>query len=157
MNAEQLLSPWRFCHVLAGARYAHVRGSWEGSAFRSHPCGLLVGNMRLANHWHVDNYCDIVLGTTDKWRLGQQDSLSYGDPFPHPIDGEEIVVWRNGRWQSDELREKLEDRVVAILNRTLADTAAVDSWTRAIELHAAHCRQQRQADVTRKALAAAGV
>lgn len=155
MDAKQLLSPRRFCEVLAAVRSANVRGSWSGSAFRSHPCGLLVGNMRLANHWHVNNYCDIVLGTTDKWRLGQNEPAAYGDPFPHCIDGEEVTVWCNGEWISEQYREALESRVVAILNRALADIAAAQSWKRVLEIQASESAAQKRAAVAKAALALA--
>jgi hypothetical protein len=155
MNADQLLKPWRFCQILARARSARVRGSWNGSAFRSHPCGLLVGNIKLANHWHVDDYCTITIGTIDKWKAGCDDSFSHGDPFPRPIDGKEIIVWANGRWQKDEFRASLESKVVSILNRALADVAAVESWNGAIEAHSRFCTAQKRAQETGAALSLA--
>jgi hypothetical protein len=155
MDAQRLLRPSTFCDVLARARSAKVRGWWDGSAFRNHPCGLLVGNIRLANHWHVDNACSIVISTSDKWRLGSDDSFGYGDPFPKPIDGEVVSVWYSGRWVSEEYRAALEEKVVAILNRALADSAAADSWKAAIEAHANFCYRQKRDSVSKQALALA--
>ena len=156
MNAKQLLHPTRFCNVLADARSANVRGSWEGSAYRSHPCGLIVGNMKLTNYWNVNDYCSIVLGTTDKWRMGQNEPACHGDPHPHPIDGEEVRVWYSGRWESEEFRAALEDKVVAILNRALADVAAAQSWKRVIEMHAHEVAAKKRAATAHAALTLAG-
>jgi hypothetical protein len=111
--------------------------------------------MRLANHWHVDDYCDIVLGTTDKWKLGQNEPAAYGDPFPHSIDGQEIVVWRNGKWLSDEFREALEVKVVSVLTRALVDIASAESWSGAIKAHNQFCAAQKRARETSAALALA--
>lgn len=155
MNASQLLVPSMFCNVLARARSARVRGWWDGSAYRSHPCGLLVGNMKLTNYWNVNDYCSIVIATTDKWRLGLDNPAVYGDPHPHPIDGTEVRVWYSGQWESEEFREKLEGRVVAILNRALADIAAADSWKRVIDMQAAQAEESKRAAIARVALSLA--
>lgn len=155
MNAEQLLRPWRFNQILARARSAKVPGAWSGSAFRRHPCGLLVGNMRLANHWHVDDYCSIVIGTTNKWSSYCTDSFSYGDPYPHPVEGAEVQIWCNGRWVSEEFQDALEEKVVAILNRALTQSAARESWDKAVEAHAQFCYRQKAEATKTAALALA--
>lgn len=157
MESTKLFSPHRFCRILAEARSAKVRGSWEGSAFRSHPCGLIVGNMKLTNYWNVNDYCSIVLGTTDKWRMGQNNPACGGDPHPHPIDGAEVRVWYSGRWESEEFRTALEGKVVAILNRALVEIAARKSWDLAIVEHANYCVKKKHAEVARVALNLAGV
>lgn len=154
-NAAQIFTPSRFCRILARARSANIPGSWEGSAYRSHPCGLIAGNIRLDNHWHVDDVSTIYIATTDKWRAGCQDSFANGDPFPKPVDGELIQVWYSGRWKSEAYREALEGKVVAILNRALAQIAAVESWSAAIEAHAAYCKANERAKVESAALALA--
>lgn len=156
MNAEKLLKPSRFCNILADARSAKVPGWWDGSAFRSHPCGLIVGNMKLTNHWNVNDYCSIVLGTTNKWYMGKNDPFCHGDPHPHPIDGAEVRVWYSGRWESEEFRAALEDKVVAILNRALVEIAARKSWDLAIAAHANYCSKKERAEIARAALNLAG-
>ena len=155
MNATKLLRPSTFCNVLARARSARVRGWWDGSAYQSHPCGLLVGNMKLTNYWNVNDYCSIVIATSDKWGLGQKDPAMGGDPHPHPIDGTEVRVWWSGKWESDEFREMLEGRVVAILNRALADAAASEGWKRVIEIQARETAAAKRAAIERAALALA--
>jgi hypothetical protein len=155
MNATQLLRPSTFCNVLARARSARARGWWDGSAYRSHPCGLLVGNMNLTNYWNVNDYCSIVIATSDKWKLGMDNPAVSGDPHPHPIDGTEVRVWSNGRWESEEFRVALEDRVVAILNRALADAAAAESWKRVLDMHAQETSAKKRSAIERAALALA--
>lgn len=155
MNTEKLLRPSIFCGVLARARSARVRGWWDGSAYQSHPCGLLVGNMKLTNYWNVNDYCSVVIATTDKWRLGMNNPAVRGDPHPHPIDGSEVRVWSDGRWASEEFREKLEGRVVTILNRALSDAAAAESWKRVIDMQAHETSARKRFEIEQAALALA--
>jgi hypothetical protein len=117
---------------------------------------LLVGNIKLSNHWHVDDNCSIAISTSDRWIAGCNDSFSHGDPYPRPADdNKEIVVWANGKWQREDFRASLEAKIVGILNRTLADIAAVESWKEAVEMHGRFCQAQKRAAETNAALALA--
>lgn len=84
-----------------------------------------------------------------------QNPAAYGDPFPRCIDGEEVTVWSDGRWQSEAFREALENRVVAILNRALAEVAAVQSWKHVIEICDRDAEMKRRAETANAALALA--
>lgn len=110
-----------FCSLLAAARFHKFPGSWSGSAFRHHPCGVIEGTIKLTNEWNVNDYCSIAITDGDGWRNDYcTNSCAYGNPNPRPQNGVEIVVWREGRWVSKELREALEPRVNDLLQRMRA-------------------------------------
>lgn len=105
------------CQLLAQCREYKVPGWWDGSAFRSHPVGLIAGTIKLTNHWHCDDLCTIELTDGDEWdRNVCNDSRAYGNPHPKPVSGAAISVWRCGKWAKPEFEEALKSRVVALLS-----------------------------------------
>jgi hypothetical protein len=105
-----------FCNLLAEARQCGFSKRWEGSAFRNHPCGIVSGTIKMTNHWHVSDDCDIAITDGDGWNLDVcRDSFAYGNPHPQPINGTAIMVWSCGRWKSPEYELALKERVLAIL------------------------------------------
>lgn len=115
--AKALASPAEFCALMAQARKFKFPGWWDGSAFRSHPVGIISGTIKMTNFWHVDHMCSITITDGDGWnRSVCQDSCAYGDPHPRPVSGREIVVWDNGSWASAGTQAALEPKVLEILS-----------------------------------------
>lgn len=116
---DALLSPSVMCNLLNAARCARFPGYWEGSAFRSHPCGIISGVIKFTNDWHCDDYCSIAI-TDGEWsRDFCRDSRAYGDPHPRATNGNAVSVWsgcgKSARWASEEMRAKLESKLLAVL------------------------------------------
>lgn len=113
-----------FCQLLAEARQYQVPGWWDGSAFRSHPCGLVEGTVKLTNHWHVDNLATIYITDGEGWDLDVcKDSRAHGNPDPQPIKGKPFQVWYCGKWVNDMVRLQVEPRALAILSRAAEQIA----------------------------------
>ena len=93
-----------FCNILASARQINFPGWWEGSAYRCHPVGVICGGLLLANHWSTYKYCHASIATEpdEGWKPGLNAPASWGDPFPHPKNGKEIKVYRDGHWCFDD-------------------------------------------------------
>lgn len=135
-----------FCNLVAAARVCRFPGYWEGSAFRRHPCGVIEGAIKLTNHWHVDDHCDIAISSGTGWTRPANDSFGHGDPHPRPINGGEVVVWRCGQWKTEEFRAALEPKVLALLTCMAehverAEAAAQAAEAERIEKAAAARRQ----------------
>ena len=126
-GVDYLATAEAFCNLVARARTAKFPGHWSGSAFRHHPCGVIEGLMKLTNEWHVDDYCSIAITDGEGWSRDYcTDSFSRcGNPCPQPINGSEVVVWRNGRWVNDRFRQALEPKARDLLGRMEAHVAAV--------------------------------
>lgn len=115
--AKALTSPEEFCTLMAQARNFKFPGWWDGSAFRSHPVGIISGTIKMTNFWHVNDLCQIEITDGDGWnRSVCQDSCAYGDPHPRPVNGREIVVWNNGSWRDAGTQAALEPKVLKILS-----------------------------------------
>lgn len=143
-----------FCNLLSQARQYRARGWWDGSAFRRHPCGLVVDTIKLTNHWHVDDLCDITVTDGAGWdtRSVCQDSFAHGDPHPRPVEGGALQVWRCGRWADPLYEEQLKTRLLAIL------TAAAEHVQQAQEReHAEQEAARAEALVKHQQLAAAAL
>ena len=111
-NAEAM------CDLLNDARCSHFPGYWEGSAYRYHPCGIIVGTIKFTNHWNTNNYCDIIITDGTGWdRNICRSPAAYGNPYPKPIDGIAIPILGEGRWRTEVARENLEAQVLAILTQ----------------------------------------
>lgn len=111
-----LKSQSAFCKLLAEARQLGFSKCWSGSAYRSHPCGIIDGTIKMTNHWHVDDDCTIAITDGDGWSLDIcRDSFANGNPHPQPIKGTAIAVWSCGRWKSPEYEQALKERVLSIL------------------------------------------
>lgn len=147
------------CQLLAQCREHRVPGWWEGSAFRAHPVGLIVGTIKLTNFWHVDDLCSIEITDGDGWNRNVcMDSCAYGDPHPKPINGRAIRAWRCGAFASPEIEAKLRPRLLEILTsaaehieQSVADTKA------AAEAHAERAAAVHQAATAAALAKAAGV
>lgn len=114
--ANALVSSHVFCQLMADARTYRHPLHWEGSSFRSHPVGVIVGTVRLANHWHVENLCTVYITDGEGWdRNVCQDSCAHGNSYPRAIGGAEIQVWRCGQWATPEFEEALKPRLLGIL------------------------------------------
>lgn len=158
--AKALASPAEFCALMAQAREFKFPGWWDGSAFRSHPVGIISGTIKMTNFWHVDDLCQIEITDGDGWdRSVCQDSRAHGDPHPRPVSGREIVVWDNGSWASAGTQAALEPKVLEVLS-VLALHVQEAKAARDVEAarrHASSIEAQRQAEQTAiaKALAPA--
>jgi len=144
------------CDLLADCRTHGVPGWWDGSAFRSHPVGLIVGTIKFTNQWRTDNGCDIQITDGDGWDLRVcQDSWGGGSPHPKPINGSAVTVWERGSWRSDEFREALQARVLEILTSAAEhiETARQEK-KRAAEAKAARAKEEADA-AARQALSLA--
>ena len=116
-----------FCQLLAQCREFKVPGWWDGSAYRCHPVGLIVGAFKFTNHWHVDQLCTIEITDGSGWdRNVCQDSFAHSSPHPKPVGGSAVQVWRCGDWSAAEFAESLTSTVLEIL------TAAAEHIERAI-------------------------
>jgi hypothetical protein len=121
-----LKSPSLFCNLLSDARSARFPGYWSGSAFRSHPCGVIEGTIKMTNHWRTDNSCDIAITDGEGWsRDYSTDSFGHGSPHPQAIGGKAYRVWDHGRWLNDEAKATLEQRVTDLLTRMAEHVANV--------------------------------
>lgn len=154
--AVDYFSPRTFNSILNEARLSGVRGAWSGSAFRSHPCGIVRGNIKLTNYWHVDDICSICITDGDGWSMDIcRESCAHGNPHPQPINGRSISVWSNGRWQGDEYRGALETTVLAILRSAHEHILRSNNWKVAEASHAAHVKRILAAQASAIALAKA--
>lgn len=114
--ALALMNSQAMCDLLAACRTHRVPGWWDGSAFRSHPVGLIVGVVKLTNHWHVDHLCTIDITDGTGWdRNVCQDSCAHGNPHPRQMGGGAVQVWRCGAWASPDLEAALRPRLMQIL------------------------------------------
>lgn len=126
-----------FCNLLYQARQYRASGWWDGSAFRRHPCGLIVDTIKLTNHWHVDDLCTIEITDGAGWNRNVcQDSFAHGDPHPRPIEGGELQVWRCGCWADPLYEEQLKRRVLVILTAA-AEHVQQAQWRERAEQEAA--------------------
>lgn len=146
-RAERALaSSESMCNLLAQCRQYRVPGWWDGSAFRSHPVGLIVGAIKLTNYWHVDNLCTIEITDGAGWsRDVCRDSRAYGNPHPQPIDGKSVQAWRCGSFGSPEIREALTPRLLEILTAAAAHIQrASDAERVAAEAAAEESKRSRE-------------
>lgn len=112
----------RFCDLLAEARRLGVRGAWEGSAFRDHPCGVIRDGLIFTNDWHVDDFCSIraMKAPAEPIPGWCQDSLAYRSPHPLPPSGT-VEVWRNGRWLLDGPWQEKASKIIDDIQREVCD------------------------------------
>ena len=146
-RAERALkSSQAMCELLAQCRQYRVAGWWDGSAFRSHPVGLISGAIKLTNHWHVDNLCTIEITDGAGWdRAVCQDSRAYGNPHPKPINGKAVQAWRCGSFESPEIAEALTSRLLELLTAAAeCIQRASDAERVAAEAAAAESRRRRE-------------
>jgi hypothetical protein len=132
-----------FCNLIAQARRYKAHGCWEGSAFRSHPCGLVADTIKLTNHWHVDNLGTVYITDGAGWdtRSICRDSCAHGDPHPHAIGGSELQVWRCGRWADAAYEQALRPRLLEILTAAARHVEAAQAEER---------RQQEESSAARE-------
>lgn len=97
-------APDRFNNALAAARRHKLRGWWQGSAFRSHPCGVIRNGIIFANQWNTNGYCyaEVILDPTSPIRFGQNDPAVSGDPYPRPERGGTLRVYYTGQWSQED-------------------------------------------------------
>jgi len=123
MNSEELAknalsNNCLFCNLLADARRYEFPGWWHGSAYCSHPVGVIEGTIKLTNYWTVGDSCSIHITDGDGWNRNVAMNPRYdGNPHPQPINGSSIEVWRSGEWVNETFTAKLEQRVLDILTR----------------------------------------
>lgn len=153
-----LSNPNVMCSILSEARTYRFPGYWNGSAFRSHPCGIIVGTIKLTNDWHCDDYCSITITDGEGWRSDYcRESCAHGDPHPRPIGGTEIQVWsgcgRSGQWTSEAARVRMEDKIVEILTGAAEFIAAAKTEQEERGRREAETRRVAQANQLNAALA----
>jgi hypothetical protein len=124
-----------FCNLTSAARSRKFPGYWEGSAFRRHPCGVIEGVIKLTNHWHVDNHCDVQITDGEGWnRSVCQDSFGHGDPYPSVLGtGSVLIVWRSGQWVDPEYQAALEPKLLDLLTRMARHIEAAEERQRVEE------------------------
>ena len=159
--AKALTSSAAFCNLMAQARQYKFPGWWDGSAFRSHPVGIISGTIKMTNFWHVDDMCSIAITNGDGWnRSACQGSRAYGDPHPRPNSGREIVVWDNGSWASVGTQAALEPKVLEILSALALHIEQAEEAQRAKEAERkeldAQARLEAEQIAIAKALATTG-
>jgi hypothetical protein len=129
--ALSLTSAYLFCNLTSAARSRKFPGYWEGSAFRRHPCGVIEGVIKLTNHWHVDNHCDVQITDGSGWdRRVSQDSFGYDSPHPKPIGGTSVTVWSGGQWSREDFRQALEPKLLDLLTRMAQHVAEAEERER---------------------------
>lgn len=139
-----LVSQDECCNLLAQARQYKAPGWWQGSAFRSHPCGLVVDTIKLTNHWHVDQLCTIQITDGAGWDTRNicRDSFAHGDPHPRPIEGRALQVWRCGRWSDVSYEQALRARLLEILTAAARHVEAARAEEARREQEAAAARER---------------
>ncbi len=113
----------RFCDAIAKARIYKLRGMMEGSAFRSHPVFVFRRNILLCNEWHRDDLCFAQVFTHHPvtFKPWCNEPAAYGDPYPHPENGQAVRVYAHGRWLEEgpwraailEILDELEAEIAA--------------------------------------------
>lgn len=146
-----------FCNLLAQARQYKAPGWWEGSAFRRHPCGLVADTIKLTNHWHVDDLCDICITDGAGWDVRNvcRDSFSHSDPHPQPIEGGSLQVWRCGRWADAQYEQALRPKLLEILTAAATHVEAAEGRERQREEAERLQAAERHAALTANAIAKA--
>lgn len=158
--AQALTSSAAFCRLMAQARQYNFPGWWDGSAFRSHPVGIISGTIKMTNFLHVGDTCKIEITDGDGWnRFVCQDSCAHGDPHPRPISGRGIVVWDNGSWANAGTQVALEPKVLEILSALALHIEQAEAAQRAKEAERkaldAQARHEAEEIAIAKALAPA--
>ena len=150
-----LTRPSAFCHLMAQARDFKVPGWWDGSAYRSHPCGFFAEGLIFTNEWHRDDYCSIRAMRNPSEPLGRwcHDSFAHGNPHPSPASGTE-VVWSNGKWCLHGPWVQKAERILASLALAVSARAGGERLRKAAIAHAA--AEQRKASLSALAAAHAG-
>ena len=141
----------RFCDILADARHYRLPGAWSGSAFRSHPCGVVRNGIIFANAWNTNNYChaEVLLDPTSPIKPGMNAPAAYGDPYPHPERGGTLRVYWTGSWSGDDgpWRKIIVDTLAELVAEIEVAKAAKAERDRleAEAAQAAHAARVRQA------------
>jgi hypothetical protein len=147
----------RFCRILADARHLKLPGHWSGSAFRSHPCGVIRNGIIFANAWSTHDYChaEVVLDPTSPIIPGMNAPACYGDPYPHPERGGTLKVYWTGSWSGDDgpWRKIIVDTLDA-LEAEIAVAQAVKADGERMQAESARAAHQQTVDRARAALAA---
>lgn len=157
-RAELALTNARaFCDLLAEARHRKAPGWWDGSSYRSHPCGLVADTIKFTNFWHVDNMCSIEITDGLGWGVANvsQDSFGHRSPHPAPIEGAALRVWWCGQWADAAYKEALRPRVLEILTAAAAHIAAASEAEEAERLVRLAEKEAARRDAVRVALAKA--
>ncbi len=98
--------------------WINAMSNWEGSAFRSHPRGIIDEMFKFTNNWHTHDYCSISVAKEGWMRNQSQNSCGSGNPHPRPKnEADEHCIWSNGKWTSDKNKERFEGVVRKILAR----------------------------------------
>lgn len=127
----------RFCRILADARHFKLPGYWEGSAYRSHPCGVIRDGLILTNEWNVHDYCSaqVMLDPTSPIKPIFNGSRYNGDPHAYPERGGTLTVY-NGTWSKDD--GPWREKIVAML----ADLEVEIAQAREIETAEKEAKEQ---------------
>lgn len=151
---DVLASASAFCDLVAASRATKFPGYWEGSAYRRHPCGVIQGAVKLTNEWTTSNGCEIAITDGDGWSSNFcRDSFANGNPHPKPLSGSEVIVWRSGRWASDEFRAALEPTLVELVERMQAHVSAAKAAADAARDSDLEASRMRRREIERAALA----
>lgn len=150
-----LTSAYEFCELMRLSREFKVPGWWDGSAYRSHPCGFFAEGLIFTNEWRCDDHCSIRAMRNPSEPLGRwcHDSASWGNPHPSPASGTE-VVWSNGKWLLGGPWVQKAERILANLAMAVSARAGGERLRKAAIAHVAV--EQRKTSLSALAAAHAG-
>ena len=116
-----------FCNTLASARRHGLKGAWSGSAYCSHPCGVIRGGMIFTNDWTTYDSCSVrvMLDPSSAFKPWSTDSLwQGGNPHPQPENGGTLTVYSCGRWVEED--GPWRSKILATLGELKAEIAAAE-------------------------------
>jgi len=143
----------KMCEILSSAFRYGIKGSWEGDAYRSHPCGMLSGDILFINERSTHKTCSIKVanekGTAwkpaDKGRSASISRNSY--PYPKPLTGRLFTVWSSGRWVIEGPWQQIASD---ILFKIEADIKAAKDESERRKLEAIEAHEDKKAEELRR-------
>lgn len=118
---SELLKPARFNEILRLARDHKLPGSWSGSSYRYHPCGVIREGMLFINKWNTHGYCEIFIcdNIETEWTDSGDYPRSSGDPVPKPVNGKLLEVFDTGTWKHEGPWVEKAIRILASLENEI--------------------------------------
>lgn len=151
-----LRNSYQMCRLTAAAKHSGAPHTWAGSAYRAHPCGMAVDTILVTNYWRVGDSCDIQLTDGAGWdrhNISRDPCATGGSPYPKPVGGTAITVWRDGQWLKPEYAKLLTTRLLEILTAAAEHVLRCEQSAQAKSAEAHASEQERWKAAERKALA----
>ena len=143
----------RFCNILAKSRNYKLKGYWEGSAYCSHPCGVIRNGIIFANRWNVHDYCyaNVMTEPENGFNSGCNSPTANCDPYPHPKTGKEITVYSTGSWRLEGPWQQVILDTLEELENEIEDKKLEIAWNKEIErIDRLRANNQEIADIREK-------